>query len=220
MENLDKTQIMEKLASLGINLIPRTLQLYVSKELIPAPTFPNKGQGARAIYPPETLAETYAVYRLLREDRLSYEMVREAGQIGRHLENTNYDTLKDILDDIAIRVLIFRKPKETFYAFEWLWLKYSVLPDRELAVNSDIRGILIGLAEGGDDYIEGLLSGEDKEVENLSHSVKAIIQDRRKKGKAIKTSLEVTREVNKILREQGEEAAHEYLRRIKAKGQS
>lgn len=156
MKNLDKAQIMLKLAFLDVNLAPRTLQLYAKEKLIPAPTFPNKGQGARAIYRPETLAETYAAYWLLREDRLGYERVREARQIGRYLETTNYNTLKDILDDITIRILILHKPKETFYAFEWLWLKYSVLPDRELAVNSDIRGILIALAEGGDDYIEAM----------------------------------------------------------------
>ena len=41
-----------------------------------------------------------------------------------------------------------------------------------------------------------------------------------KQREAMRHSLEVTREVNRILREEGEEAAHEYLRKIKAKGQS
>jgi len=221
MENLDKDWVLGKLFFLGINLTPRALQLYVSEGLIPAPaSFLGKGQGARAIYPPETVAEAYAAYHLLHEDRLRYDRLREARQIGRYLETTDYHSLKDIMADTAIRVLIFRKPKETFFAFEWLWLKYSMLPGKELAVNSGIRGILIGLAETGDGYVEALLSGEDREVENLPIGVKAIIQDRQKKGKAVKTSLEVTREVNRILRTEGEAAAHEYLRKIKAEKQS
>lgn len=223
MENLDKAQIVEKLASLGVNLTPRILQLYVSEELIPAPTFPSKGQGARALYPPETVAEAYAAYCLLREDRLSYKVVKEARQIGQHLETTDYrNILRDILGDRKIRLLIFRRSKETFYAFEWLWLKYTMLPERELPLDEEgyIRNFLIQWAAGGDDEIETLLTSEYREVESLSADEKAIFRDRQREEKARKTALEINREARKIKRAQGEEAMYEYLRKLRAKGQS
>ena len=163
MEYLGKTWILEKLAFLGIDLTPLTLQIYVREELIPAPTFPSKGQGARGLYSSETPAEAYAAYRLIRENRRSHQLVREARRIGRYLENTNYHSLGDIFQDIEIRKLIHKRPKEVFYAFEWLWLKYQVLPEKELPVGPAIRGILIGLAETGDDYIKALLGREYKE---------------------------------------------------------
>lgn len=221
MENLDKDWVLGKLFFLGINLTPRALQLYVSEGLIPAPaSFLGKGQGARAIYPPETVAEAYAAYHLLHEDRLRYDRLREARQIGRYLETTAYDSIQDILNDITMRLLIFRRSKGTFFAFEWLWLKYSMLPERELAVNHDIRNFLLQWAAEGDDEVEALLSGEYREIENLPSNAKAIIKDRQREGKTIKTSLEVNREVNRILRTEGEAAAHEYLRKIRDKKQS
>lgn len=214
MERLDKEWVLRKLSFLGINLAPRLLQLYRKQELIPAPTFDKKGQGAKGIYPPDTVAEAYAAYNLLRDDRLSYETVRTARQIGQHLETTDYHNSQDILNDKKIRILVFERPKETFYAFEWLWLKYTMLPEKQLAVNDDIRNFLLQWAASGDDEIEAELSGEYAIDETLPSDIKAIMKQRQREQRGKLTSLKVNQEARRIFREQGEAAVHEYLRNL------
>jgi len=157
------SDLMNELQSLGIRMSKRALQQYASSRfgLVDEPVVRERGGPAE--FAPEALAEVYAAYHLLHRDKISYKLIRQARQIGRYLETTNYRSLPDILNDTDVRKLIYKKPKETFYAFEWLWLKYSAMPEKELPVDHAIRGILIGLAETEDFYIEALQSGEYKE---------------------------------------------------------
>jgi len=152
-------ELIEKLQKLGIRMSKRAIQQYASSRfgLIDEPIVQERGGPAE--FTPDALADVYAAYHLLHKDKIPYELIRQARQIGRYLETTSYRALPDILADTGIRELIHNKPKAVFYSFEWLALKYSVMPSKELRIPSGARSALISLAEK-DDYIEALQSGE------------------------------------------------------------
>jgi len=96
---LKTKEIMANLKNVAIQIQLRTLQIYVKQELIPRPEYPEKGQGAQAHYPDDTIEKIFAIHNLMSLRSLSMEKMKFVVRIGDYLEKRNYTSYADVIND-------------------------------------------------------------------------------------------------------------------------
>lgn len=150
MENLlTRRALLDSLGKLGVGIGRRVLIKYAELGLIDLPSYQGSIGAIHALYPPETLADIYAIHNLVKRERRDYNLIKEARLIANKLERNDYSKLKNILLDNELKQMIFHKARPTFWAYEWLKYKHEALEALKLPipkVNVD-RGLLVGLAD-------------------------------------------------------------------------